>query len=205
MNDNALQPAASGLLADHEIEHLSLKHGMISPFVEKGKSPGKIGYGLSSYGYDIRLGSKFRVFTNISNGTVDPKVDCWGRVSRAYCVGGSFLLPPHSFVLAESVETFIMPTDVLGICVGKSTYARCGIIINVTPLNPGWRGVLTIEISNTTPCPAQVYVGEGIAQILFFRGSTPCRAGYEAQSGTYQDQEGMTPPRIGVKNDGEKR
>ena len=153
---------------------------------------GKISFGLSSYGYDVRVGRKFKVFSNVHCCVVDPKkFDARGFVD----VEGDFcLIPPNSFALAESVERFEIPRDVMAICVGKSTYARCGIIVNVTPLEPEWRGKITIEISNTTPLPAKIYAEEGIAQVLFLRAEQPCHISYADKHGKYQDQAGLTLP-----------
>ena len=164
----------------------------IIPFEESAHRPGVISYGVSSYGYDVRVGRNFKVFTNVFSSVVDPKkfdprsfVDIEGD----YC-----LIPPNSFALAETVEYFEIPRDILATCLGKSTYARCGIIVNVTPLEPEWRGKITIEISNTTPLPAKIYANEGIAQILFFRAEQVCRTSYADKKGKYQDQKGLTLP-----------
>lgn len=167
---------------------------VIRPFAEGAARPGVISYGVSSYGYDVRVGDKYKVFTNVHSAIVDPKnfspksfVDIQGD----YC-----LIPPNSFALAETVEYFEIPRDVLAICVGKSTYARCGIIVNVTPLEPEWRGKVTIEISNTTPLPAKIYSNEGIAQIIFLRAERACSVSYADKAGKYQDQEGLTLPKV---------
>lgn len=176
-----------GILADWKI----LK-SWITPFVVTQVKEGVISYGLSSYGYDIRVGRKYKVFSNAYNAVVDPKnfnPKAYVEVEGPYC-----LIPPNSFALAESFEEFNIPRDVLAICLGKSTYARCGIIVNITPLEPEWRGKLTIEISNTTPLPAKIYSMEGIAQVLFLRGDGVCETSYADRKGRYQGQEGLTLP-----------
>jgi len=158
-------------------------------------SPGEISYGLTSYGYDMRVDNKYKVFTNIYSAIVDPKAfdtKCFVDVEGDVCV-----IPPNSFALGVSVERFSIPRDVLAICVGKSTYARCGIIINVTPLEPEWCGHVTIEISNTTPNPAKIYSREGIAQVIFIKGSSPCKISYADKNGRYQNQKGLTLPFVG--------
>lgn len=177
-----------GILADWQIKKIV----RIEPFAEESWRPGVISYGVSSYGYDVRLGRTFKVFTNFCNAVIDPKnlapsafVDFEGDVCT---------IPPNSFVLAESVEYFEIPRDVMATCLGKSTYARCGIIVNVTPLEPEWRGKITIEISNTTPLPARIYANEGIAQILFFKADQVCEKSYADKKGKYQDQKGLTLP-----------
>jgi dCTP deaminase len=164
----------------------------IEPFADSAVRPGVISYGLSSYGYDVRVGRRFKVFTNARCAVVDPKH--FDAASFIDIEADSCLIPPNSFALAETVEYLEIPRDVLAICVGKSTYARCGIIVNVTPLEPEWRGRVTIEISNTTPLPAKIYAGEGIAQIVFLKGSAPCRTSYADKQGKYQDQKGLTLP-----------
>jgi dCTP deaminase len=164
----------------------------IEPFAEAQARPGVISYGVTSYGYDIRVGRHFKVFTNARCAVVDPKhfdPNSFVDIEGDYC-----LIPPNSFALAETVETLEIPRDVIGVCVGKSTYARCGIIVNVTPLEPEWRGKITIEISNTTPLPAKIYAGEGIAQILFLKGEKVCQTSYADKKGKYQDQKGLTLP-----------
>lgn len=185
---------APGILADHQIRHLAQNEGMIEPFVEKQKRDGAISYGLSSYGYDARCSKEFKIFTNIDNALVDPKDfsdESFVDRSTDICV-----IPPNSFVLTHTVEYFRIPKDVLVICLGKSTYARCGLIVNVTPLEPGWEGHVTLEISNTTPLPARVYANEGIAQFLFFKGSDACETSYADRSGKYMGQRGVTLPRL---------
>ena len=180
--------------SDRWIRRMAAEHGMIVPFEEKQVRDGVISYGLSSYGYDIRIGDEFKIFTNIRSTVVDPKdfspdsfVDFRGPV----CV-----IPPNSFALAKTVEYFKIPRDVLTICVGKSTYARCGIITNVTPFEPEWEGFVTLEISNTTPLPAKIYSGEGICQLLFLEADEVCEVSYADKSGKYQHQRGVTLPRL---------
>jgi dCTP deaminase len=177
-----------GILPDWMIER-DIK---IEPFAESAVRPGVISFGVSSYGYDVRVGRKFKVFTNALCAVVDPKQfdsRSFVDVEGDYC-----LIPPNSFALAETVEYLEIPRDVLGVCLGKSTYARCGIICNVTPLEPEWRGKVTIEISNTTPLPAKIYAGEGIAQILFLKAEAVCQVSYGDKRGKYQDQKGLTLP-----------
>jgi len=160
----------------------------LSPFVEGLKREGKISYGLGSFGYDIRLDEEFRIFTDVHSTEIDPKEfdeSAFVEVEKETC-----LIPPNSFALGKSLEKFDMPEDLFGVVVGKSTYARCGIIVNMTPIEPGWRGYLTIEISNTTPLPAKVYAHEGIAQVIFFRGERP-EVNYADRDGKYQDQQGI--------------
>ena len=164
----------------------------IEPFADEQARPGAISYGLSSYGYDVRVGRHFKVFTNVYGAVVDPKnfnPDAFVDIEADHC-----LIPPNSFALGETVETFEIPRDILAICMGKSTYARCGIIVNVTPLEPEWRGKITLEISNTTPLPAKIYANEGIAQIVFLRAEQVCRTSYADKKGKYQDQKGLTLP-----------
>jgi dCTP deaminase len=177
------------ILSDRQITELSVKHGMIKPFVKKQVRKGVISYGVSSYGYDIRVANEFKVFTNLNNTLVDPKnfdPKSFVTVKAPYCI-----IPPNSFALAKTVERFKIPRDVLTVCVGKSTYARCGIIVNVTPFEPEWEGYVTLEISNTTPLPAKIYANEGIAQVLFFQGSEPCQTSYKDKKGKYQKQKGL--------------
>jgi dCTP deaminase len=164
----------------------------IEPFAAEAARPGVISYGVSSYGYDVRVGRRFKVFTNVRCTVVDPKhfdKDSFVDLEADYC-----LIPPNSFALAETVEYLEIPRDMLAVCLGKSTYARCGIIVNITPLEPEWRGKITIEISNTTPLPAKIYANEGIAQILFLRAEAVCRTSYGDKRGKYQDQKGLTLP-----------
>ncbi|NNM87247.1 MAG: dCTP deaminase [Phycisphaerae bacterium] len=182
-----------GILADTQIQELV----KIVPFEHAVKRPGKISYGVSSYGYDVRVGPSFKIFTNVNSEVVDPKsFSPRSFVDVDAGAAGHVLIPPNSFALCETVEYFEIPRDMLAICVGKSTYARCGIIVNVTPLEPEWKGRITIEISNTTPLPAKIYANEGIAQIIFLRGEKTCRTSYADKSGKYQDQPGLTLPRV---------
>lgn len=183
-----------GLKSDKWIRDLANKSDMISPFCDTQVSKGVVSYGLSSYGYDIRVSDKFKIFTNINATLVDPKNFDTSNVVNFQ--GDTCIVPPNSFALAQTVEYFKIPDDVLAICVGKSTYARCGIIVNVTPFEPGFEGNITIEISNTTPLPAKIYANEGIAQVLFFQGDEPCEVSYKDKLGKYQNQRGITLPRI---------
>lgn len=168
--------------------------GMIEPFNENQVRSGVISYGVSSYGYDMRIAEEFKIFTNINNTIVDPKD--FDPKSFVEFKGDTCIIPPHSFVLGYSVEYYRIPRDVLVICLGKSTYARCGLVVNVTPLEPEWEGHVTIEISNTTPLPAKVYANEGIAQLIFLQGSEVCETSYADKSGKYQAQKGITLPRM---------
>ena len=186
------------IMPDHWIRSQAKKTAMIGPFVEKQNGKGIISYGLSSYGYDARLDSQFMVFTNVYNAIVDPKN--FDQNAFVKFEGDVCIIPPNSFVLAQTMEYFRIPNDVLVVCLGKSTYARCGLIVNVTPLEPGWEGQVTLEISNTTPLPAKVYAGEGIAQFLFFKGESACEVTYAARSGKYMGQRGVTLPRL-LKDD----
>src|SRR6202171_1428230 len=177
-----------GLLADWQIK----REVKIEPFAEEAPRPGVISFGVSSYGYDVRVGRRFKVFTNVYGAVVDPKnfnPNAFVDIEGDFC-----LIPPNSFALAETVEYLEIPRDVIAICVGKSTYARCGILVNVTPLEPEWRGKITLEISNTTPLPAKIYANEGIAQILFLRTDAVCQTSYADKKGKYQDQQGLTLP-----------
>jgi len=180
--------------SDKWIRRMALEHGMIEPFNEKQVRQGVISYGLSSYGYDARIADEFKIFTNINHTIVDPK-DFDPR-SFVDFKGEECIIPPNSFALARTVERFRIPRDVIVVCVGKSTYARCGIIVNVTPLEPEWEGIVTLEVSNTTPLPARIYANEGIAQFLFFRGDEPCETSYADKKGKYQAQQGLTLPRL---------
>ena len=182
------------VMPDTWIRKQALEHDMITPFDERKKREGIISYGLSSYGYDCRLSDEFMIFTNVDSAVVDPKnfnPSSFVRRKTDICV-----IPPNSFVLARTVETFKVPRDVLVVCLGKSTYARCGLIVNVTPLEPEWEGQVTLEISNTTPLPAKVYANEGIAQFLFFKGDSLCEISYADQAGKYMGQTGVTPPKM---------
>lgn len=182
---------------DQWIRQMALKAKMIEPFVDcqvRRSSNGEklVSYGLSSYGYDIRVSEEFKVFTNVYNSIVDPKnfeANAFVDVTANECI-----IPPNSFALARSIEYFRIPRNVLTICLGKSTYARCGIIVNVTPFEPEWEGHVTIEISNTTPLPAKIYANEGIAQVIFFEASEPCAISYAERGGKYQKQTGITVP-----------
>ena len=183
-----------GILPDHWIIKQSKENKMIEPFVDAQKRNGIISYGVSSYGYDARCAPEFKIFTNVNNAIVDPKNfsdDCFVEVNSDECI-----IPPNSFALARTVEYFRIPKDVLVICLGKSTYARCGIIVNVTPLEPGWEGHVTLEFSNTTPLPAKIYANEGVCQFLFLRGETPCDVTYDDRAGKYMGQTGVTLPKI---------
>ncbi len=187
------------VLCDSQIRELI----PIEPFEEADKRPGRVSFGVSSYGYDIRVGTRFKIFTPTpaSGGVavVDPKhfSDClFVEVDTAETGADHVVIPPNSFALCETVEYLEIPRDVLVLCVGKSTYARCGIIVNVTPLEPEWRGKITLEISNTTPLPARVYANEGIAQLVFLKGDRVCATSYADKAGKYQDQGGLTLPRV---------
>lgn len=183
-----------GLKADNWIRKMAQEQGMIEPFIENQVRKDVISYGVSSYGYDVRVTDEFKIFTNVHSAIVDPKdfvpesfVDFKGDV----CI-----IPPNSFVLARTLEYFRIPRNVLTMCIGKSTYARCGLIVNVTPFEPEWEGYVTLEISNTTPLPAKVYANEGIAQVLFFEGDEPCDTTYADRKGKYQGQQEIVLPRI---------
>ena len=183
-----------GLKPDHWIRKMALEQGMIEPFTESLKRDGVISYGLSSYGYDLRITDEFKVFTNVYSAIVDPKnfsTDSFVDIQTAVAI-----IPPNSFALARSVEYFRIPRKVLCVCLGKSTYARAGIVVNVTPFEPGWEGHVTIEISNTTPLPAKIYANEGIAQVLFFEADEECEVSYADRKGKYQGQTGVTLPRL---------
>jgi dCTP deaminase len=180
--------------SDKWIRRMAKEHRMIEPFSEKQVAEGLISYGLSSYGYDIRIADEFKIFTNIHSAIVDPKnfdPRSFMDVKADVCI-----IPPNSFALARTVEYFRIPRDVITVCVGKSTYARCGIIVNVTPFEPEWEGIVTLEVSNTTPLPAKIYAGEGIAQVLFFEGDEECETSYADRKGKYQAQQGLTLPRM---------
>jgi len=182
------------VLPDHWIRRKALQSGMIEPFVETQKRDGVISYGLSSYGYDARVADEFKIFTNVHSAIIDPKAfDPESFVDRKTDV---CVIPPNSFALARTVEYFRIPRDVLVVCLGKSTYARCGIIVNVTPLEPEWEGQVTIEISNTTPLPAKIHANEGICQFLFLQGESPCEVSYADKAGKYMHQRGVALPRL---------
>ena len=182
------------LKSDRWIRRMALQNDMINPFSEKQVAKNVISYGLSSYGYDLRVADEFKIFTNVNCAIVDPKnFDERSFVSiRSDCA----IVPPNSFALARSVEYFKIPRDVLTVCVGKSTYARCGIIVNVTPLEPGWEGHVTLEFSNTTPLPAKVYANEGACQFLFLQGNEPCETSYADKAGKYMRQRGVALPKL---------
>ncbi|PIQ28500.1 dCTP deaminase [bacterium (Candidatus Blackallbacteria) CG17_big_fil_post_rev_8_21_14_2_50_48_46] len=183
-----------GIKSDTWIRKMALEEGMIQPFVERQVSQGIISYGLSSYGYDLRVSNHFKIFTNINNTVVDPKA--FDENSFIDFIGDVCTIPPNSFALASSIEYFKIPDDVLTICLGKSTYARCGIIVNVTPFEPGWEGFVTLEISNTTPLPCRIYANEGLCQVLFFQGDEVCETNYRSREGKYQSQTGIVLPKI---------
>jgi dCTP deaminase len=180
--------------ADRWIRRMALEHGMIEPFVDSQVRTGVVSFGLSSYGYDIRVADEFKIFTNINNTVIDPKnfdPRSFVDIRADVCI-----VPPNSFALARTIEYFRIPRDVLTVCLGKSTYARCGIIVNVTPFEPEWEGFVTLEISNTTPLPAKIYANEGIAQVLFFQSDEPCERSYADKKGKYLKQQGVTLPKV---------
>lgn len=182
------------ILPDHWIRERAIKDKMIDPFEDGQRREGKISYGVSSYGYDARVSNEFRIFTNVDNAIVDPKeFSAQSFVERTSDV---CVIPPNSFALARTVEYFRIPRDVLVICLGKSTYARCGIIVNVTPLEPEWEGHVTLEFSNTTPLPAKIYANEGACQFLFLKGDSPCDVSYADRAGKYMGQTGVTLPKL---------
>jgi dCTP deaminase len=184
----------AGIKSDRWIRQMALEHRMIEPFEDRQVRAGVVSYGLSSYGYDIRVGDEFKIFTNINNTVIDPKnfdPRSFVDVKADVCI-----VPPNSFALAHTIEYFRIPRDILTICLGKSTYARCGIIVNVTPFEPEWEGTVTLEISNTTPLPAKIYANEGIAQVLFFQGDEPCEVSYADKKGKYLKQRGVTLPKV---------
>ena len=186
------------LREDKWIRKMAIEEGMIEPFVDSQvksiENQKIVSYGLSSYGYDVRVGNRFKVFTNVHNSIVDPKnftEDAFVDIEGEYCI-----IPPNSFALASTVEYFRIPRNCLTVCLGKSTYARCGIIVNVTPFEPEWEGHVTIEISNTTPLPAKIYSNEGIAQVLFFEAKQNCEISYRDRAGKYMKQTGITVPSV---------
>ena len=182
------------VLSDKSIRKLALEEGMISPFEDKLIRDGKISYGLSSFGYDARVSEEFKIFTNVNSEIVDPKdFKPTNFVTKNLPV---CIIPPNSFVLARTIERFKIPKDVLVICLGKSTYARCGIIVNVTPLEPGWEGHVTLEFSNTTPLPAKIYANEGVAQFIFLKGNESPKVTYADRNGKYMGQTGVTLPKV---------
>lgn len=179
---------------DHWIKKMAIEHKMIEPFIDEQVRDGSISYGVSAYGYDIRVSNEFKVFTNVHNTVVDPKNfddRSFVEINADVCI-----IPPNSFALARTVEYFRIPRSTITLCVGKSTYARCGIIVNVTPFEPEWEGYVTLEISNTTPLPAKIYANEGIAQVLFFESDEICDISYADKKGKYQKQVGITPPKL---------
>ncbi|MEW5951838.1 MAG: dCTP deaminase [Elusimicrobia bacterium] len=179
---------------DKWIREMSKKQKMISPFCENLITKSKVSYGLSSYGYDIRVADEYKIFTDVHNTVIDPKnfsPKAFVDLKSPYCI-----VPPNSFALARSIEYFKIPRGVIGLCIGKSTYARCGIVVNITPLEPEWEGHLTIEISNTTPIPAKIYSNEGIAQLIFLGSDSACETSYKDRKGKYQSQRGVTLPRM---------
>jgi dCTP deaminase len=191
------------VMSDKWIRKMAKDYGMIEPFEENLVRKGVISYGLSSYGYDLRIADEFKIFTNVASTIVDPKnfdERSFVSVKGDYCI-----IPPNSFALGRSIEYFRIPRDVIGICLGKSTYARCGIIVNVTPLEPCWEGYLTVEISNTTPLPAKIYAGEGIAQIIFIKGNEECEISYKDRKGKYMYQPGIVIPKVEFDEPNNKR
>jgi len=183
-----------GLKSDRWIRKMAFEQKMIEPFADHQVRKQVISFGVSSYGYDLRVSDEFKIFTNIFSAVVDPKQ--FDTKSMVDFKGEVCVIPPNSFALARSIEYFRIPRNVLTICLGKSTYARCGIIVNVTPFEPEWEGYVTLEISNTTPLPARIYANEGIAQVLFFEADEACEVSYADKQGKYQKQEGILLPRI---------
>ncbi len=183
-----------GLKPDRWIRKMSLEQKMIEPFVDKQVRQGVISYGVSSYGYDVRVADEFMIFTNVHSAIVDPKN--FDPKSMVEFKGDVCVIPPNSFALARTVEYFRIPRKVLTVCLGKSTYARCGLIVNVTPFEPEWEGFVTLEISNTTPLPAKVYANEGLAQVLFFEADEECEISYADKKGKYQGQRSIVLPRL---------
>ncbi len=183
-----------GLKPDHWIREMALEHGMIEPFVDHQVREGVISFGVSSYGYDVRVADEFKIFTNVYSAIVDPKQ--FDTRSMVDFQGDVCIIPPNSFALAKTVEYFRIPRKVLTVCLGKSTYARCGLIVNVTPFEPEWEGYVTLEISNTTPLPARIYANEGIAQVLFFEADEECETSYADKKGKYQHQQSIILPKI---------
>lgn len=183
-----------GLKPDHWIRKMAIEQRMIEPFTENQVRNGVISFGVSSYGYDIRVADEFKIFTNVFSAVVDPKH--FDPKSMVDYRGDVCVIPPNSFALARTVEYFRIPRSVLTVCLGKSTYARCGIIVNVTPFEPEWEGYVTLEISNTTPLPAKIYANEGIAQVLFFEADDVCTTSYADKKGKYQKQEAIVLPKL---------
>ena len=182
------------VLSDKWIKEMVRTNDMISPFENKQVRGNKISYGLSSFGYDARVSNEFKIFTNINSEIVDPKN--FKQSNFVSKKGSECIIPPNSFVLASTIEYFKIPNDILVICLGKSTYARCGIIVNVTPLEPGWEGCVTLEFSNTTPLPAKIYANEGVAQFIFLKGNEKPNITYADRNGKYMKQSGVTLPKI---------
>ncbi|MCX6080677.1 MAG: dCTP deaminase [Chloroflexi bacterium] len=183
-----------GLKPDHWIRKMAREYAMIEPYVDTQERTGVISYGVSSYGYDLRVADEFKIFTNVFGATVDPKH--FDPKSMVDFSGEVCIVPPNSFALARSIEYFRIPRGVLTVCLGKSTYARCGIIVNVTPFEPEWEGFVTLEISNTTPLPAKIYANEGLAQVLFFEADEPCEISYADKKGKYQKQQSIVLPKL---------
>ena len=183
-----------GVKPDHWIKRMASEQNMIEPFIESQVRDGVISFGVSSYGYDIRVADEYMIFTNVYSAIVDPKN--FDPRSMVEYKGDVCVIPPNSFALARTVEYFRIPKNVLTVCLGKSTYARCGIIVNVTPFEPEWEGFVTLEISNTTPLPAKIYSNEGIAQVLFFEGDEPCDITYADKKGKYQKQKSIVLPKL---------
>jgi len=183
-----------GLKPDHWIRKMALEQRMIEPFVDKQVRQGVISYGVSSYGYDIRVADEFMIFTNVHSAIVDPKN--FDTKSMFEFKGDVCVIPPNSFALSRTIEYFRIPRKVLTVCLGKSTYARCGLIVNVTPFEPEWEGYVTLEISNTTPLPAKIYANEGLAQVLFFEADEECEVSYADKKGKYQGQKSIVLPKL---------
>jgi dCTP deaminase len=182
------------VLSDRWIKKMAIEKEMIKPFIDKQKSNSSISYGLSSFGYDARVSNEFKIFTDVDSVLVDPKN--FKKNSFVSRTGDECIIPPNSFVLASTVEYFKIPKDILVICLGKSTYARCGIIVNVTPLEPGWEGHVTLEFSNTSPLPAKIYANEGAAQFIFLQGNEDPETTYAQRNGKYMKQTGVTLPKV---------
>ena len=182
------------VLSDRWIKKMAINNEMIKPFIKKQKADGNISYGLSSYGYDARVSNEFKIFTDVDSAIVDPKN--FSQNSFVSRTGNECIIPPNSFALASTIEYFKIPKDILVICLGKSTYARCGIIVNVTPLEPGWEGHVTLEFSNTTPLPAKIYANEGVAQFIFLKGNEVPEVTYADRKGKYMGQTGVTLPKV---------
>tara|TARA_Y100000590_G_scaffold460734_1_gene620755 strand:+ start:415 stop:969 length:555 start_codon:yes stop_codon:yes gene_type:complete len=182
------------VLSDRWIKKMAIEKEMIKPFISEQKGENNISYGLSSFGYDARVSNEFKIFTDVDSAIVDPKN--FNKNSFVSRVGNECVIPPNSFALASTVEYFKIPKDILVICLGKSTYARCGIIVNVTPLEPGWEGHVTLEFSNTTPLPAKIYANEGAAQFIFLKGNEEPQTSYDQRKGKYMKQTGVTLPKV---------